>query len=173
MLRQMGQQPREIDWKCVNCGCCDANQFIRDGHYRRDLQTGLGLVQNMQIPMLECQRCKHDVLCNYAILDKNKRFWLDLDQDALWSSGWGQSLREICERWSATLGHDVGLRTINERINQIEKLAQEFHTQPIENAPDVIQFDGIWVTIQEEQETVQLDKRNRKRHARKGKRIVI
>ena len=91
----------------------------------------------------------------------------------MWSSGWGQSLREICERWSATLGHGVGLRAINERINQMEKVAQEFHTQPIEKAPDVIQFDGIWLTIQEEQETVKPDKRNRKRNERKGKRIVI
>jgi putative transposase len=173
ILRQVSQQPREIDWKCVNCGCCDANQFIRDGHYRRDLQTGWGLVRNMQVPMLECQCCKHDVFCNYAILDKDKRFWLDLDQDVLWSSGWGQSLREIGERWSATQGSDIGLRTINERINQVEKLAQAFHTQDILGAPDVLQLDGIWMTIQEEKETIKPDKRKRNRHEREGKRVVV
>jgi hypothetical protein len=173
MPRQMSEQIREIDWKCGNCGCCDANQFIRDGHYRRDLQTSWGSVQKVQVPMLECQCCGHDVICDFAILDKNKRFWFDLDQNALWSSGCGQSLREICEHWSATLGRDVGLRSINERINQVEKLAQEFHIQPIHDVPDVIQFDGIWVTIEEKQETVKPDKRNRKRHERKGKRIVV
>lgn len=171
--RQVSEQPREIDWKCGNCGCSDANQFVRDGHYRRDLQTGWGPVQNIQVPMLECQCCKHDVICDYAILDKNKRFWLDLNQDVLWSSGCGQSLREIGERWGATLDRDVGLRTINERINQVEPLAQKFHDQEILDVPDVIQFDGIWVTITEEQETIKPDKRNRKRHERKGKRIVV
>ena len=76
----------------------DAQYFTRDGHYRRDLQTGWGHVQNMQVPMLECQKCQHDVICDYAILEKNHRFWLDLDQDVLWSSGYCQSLREITER---------------------------------------------------------------------------
>lgn len=129
MPRQVSEQEREIDWRCANCGCCDANQFIRDGHYRRELQTGWGKVKNVQVPMLECQHCGHDVICDFAILDKNKRFWFDLHQDALWSSGCGQSLREICEHWAAILGDTVGLRTVNERINQMEELAQKFHTK--------------------------------------------
>lgn len=127
----------------------------------------------MQVPMLECQCCRHDVICGYAILDKNKRFWLDLDQDVLWSSGCGQILREICEHWCAILGRDVGPCTINERINQMERIAQEFHKEKIKDVPDVIQVDGIWLTIQEEKETVKLDKRNRNRHERKGKRVVV
>jgi hypothetical protein len=28
MPRPVSEQAREIDWKCRNCGCCDANQFI-------------------------------------------------------------------------------------------------------------------------------------------------
>jgi hypothetical protein len=85
--REAKSQERAIDWKCGQCGCSDANQFIRDGHYRRELQTGWGVIQNLHVPMLECQRCKHDVVCDYAILEKYKRFWMDLSQDALWSSG--------------------------------------------------------------------------------------
>ena len=134
--RQANGQAREIDWECGNCGCSDANQFIRDGHYRRELQTGWGTVQNLQVPMLECQHCKHDVICEYAILEKYKRFWMDLSQDALWSSGCGQSLREICDRWSATVGSSIGLRTINERINHLEPLVHQFHTNPLEQVPE-------------------------------------
>src|SRR5260370_17441982 len=89
--REKGQprqsQERAIDWKCKHCECSDANQFIRDGHYRRELQTGWGVIQDLHVPMLECQHCKHDVVCDYAILEKYKRFWMDLSQDALWSSG--------------------------------------------------------------------------------------
>jgi putative transposase len=171
--RQVSEQAQEIDWQCKNCGCRDAQYFTRDGHYRRDLQTGWGHIENMQVPMVECQKCQHDVVCNYAILEKNKRFWLDLDQDVLWSSGYCQSLREISERWSATLGSTVGLRTINERINQIEFLVQKYHEQTIDDVPDVIQYDGIWLTIQEENQTVRYDKRNRARRERKGKRVVV
>jgi hypothetical protein len=166
-------QEREIDWKCGNCGCSDANQFIRNGHYQRELQTGWGTVQNLPVPMLECQWCKHDVVCEYAILEKYKRFWMDLAQDALWSSGCGQSLRDICDRWSATMGHAVGLRTINERINQIEPLVHQFHHKPFEHVPQVIQLDGIWVTITTEGEAVLQDRRHRERHQRQGKKMVI
>jgi hypothetical protein len=33
--RRMSGQAREIEWQCGQCGCRDANQFTRDGHYRR------------------------------------------------------------------------------------------------------------------------------------------
>jgi len=33
--RRVSGQVCEIDWQCGHCGCRDANQFTRDGHYRR------------------------------------------------------------------------------------------------------------------------------------------
>src|SRR5437763_13618397 len=125
--RQVSRQEREIDWQCGQCGCRDANQFTRDGHYRRSLETGWGEVEDLQIPMLECQQCQHDVVAYWTIVEKFKRFWLDLDQDVLFGSGLCQSLRDLSERWSATLGSSVGLRTIKERINQIEPLLEQAH----------------------------------------------
>ncbi len=148
--REKGQprqsQERAIDWKCKHCECSDANQFIRDGHYRRELQTGWGVIQDLHVPMLECQHCKHDVVCDYAILEKYKRFWMDLSQDALWSS---------------------------ERINQLECLVHQFHHTAFEQIPEVIQLDGIWVTITEQGEVVVYDRRDRARHEREGKKMVI
>jgi putative transposase len=171
--RQTTGQAREIDWRCNNCGCTDANYFTRDGHYRRELQTGWGTIHNLQVPMLECQHCEHDVVCDYAIFEKYKRFWMDLSQDAFWRSGCSQSLRDICDRWSATVGHPVGLRTVNERINQLELLVQQFHNEPFKHIPEVIQLDGIWVTITEQGEVILHDRRDRARHKRAGKKKVI
>jgi hypothetical protein len=168
-----GGTVREIDWQCSHCGCRDANQFTRDGHYRRELQTGWGHVRDLRVPMLECQMCHHDVVCHFAIFEKNQRFWLDLDQDALLSTGLCQSLREIAERWGEILGGSVGLRTVNERINQIEISAQKSHKQVMNDIPDIIQLDGIYVTVQGQNETVQHDKRNRARHVRKGQKMVV
>ena len=95
------------------------------------------------------------------------------DQDVLWRSGWCQSLREISERWSASVGSQVGLRTVNERINQVEQLVTTYHEQPIEEAPDVIPLDGIWLTLQQETGAVRADKRNRRRQEKQGKRVVV
>src|SRR5207245_5895265 len=171
--RRVSAEPREIDWQCGQCGCRDANQFTRDGHYRRSLATGWGLVEGLQVPMLECQQCQHDVICSFAILEKYQRFWLDLDQDVLFSSGLCQSLREISHGFRATLEGSVGLRTINERINQIEPLVAQAHHEPITDVPTVVQLDGIWLTIQSQSDKEKPDRRKRRRKKRKGKRVVV
>lgn len=171
--RQVSGQPREIDWQCVFCGCQDANQFTRDGHYHRNLETGWGHLEDLRVPMIECQKCQHDVVSHFAILEKYHRFWMDLDQDVLFSSGCCQSLRQMQERWSASVEGSVGLRTLNERLNQIEPLARAAHTVSFTEAPPVLQLDGIWVTIQQSQETIKIDKRKRQRKKRGGKKRVI
>jgi putative transposase len=171
--RQVSSTARPIDWQCASCGCRDANQFTRDGHYRRNLETGWGHLEDLQVPMLECQQCQHDVICSFTILEKYQRFWLDLDQDVLFSSGLCQSLREISQRWSAMVGGSVGLRTINERINQIEPRLLQAHREPITDVPTVVQLDGIWLTIQSQSEKEKPDRRKRRRKERKGQRVVV
>jgi|SRR5882762_868246 len=171
--RRESGQPRQIDWKCAHCGCQDANQFTRDGHYRRTLETELGHINHLRVPMLECQDCYHDVICQFSILEKFQRFWVDLQQDAFFSSGLSQSLRAIKNRWSGELEHSVGLRTINELINQVEPLVHRMREQHFPEAPTVVQCDGIWVTIQGQEEEIKPDKRQRKRHERSGKKVVI
>jgi hypothetical protein len=66
-----------FDWQCAHYGGSDANQFTRDGHYRRSLETGWGHLDELRVPMVECQRCQHDVVAQFAILDKYQHFWLD------------------------------------------------------------------------------------------------
>src|SRR5947207_7832350 len=119
--RQVRSTEHPIDWACACCGCADANQFTRDGQDLRSLETGWGHLADLQVPMLECQQCQHDVICSFTILEKFQRFWLDLDQDDLFSSGLCQSLREISERWSATVGGSVGLRTIRSEERRVGK----------------------------------------------------
>lgn len=171
--RKSAEHPREIDWKCAYCGCQDANQFTRDGHYQRTLETKLGHIDHLRVPMLECQNCHHDVICQFSILEKFQRFWVDLQQDAFFSSGLAQSLRAIRNRWSGELEHPVGLRTINELINQTEQLVHRMREQHFPEAPAVVQCDGIWVTIQDQEEEIKLDSRQRKRRERSGKKVVI
>ncbi len=171
--RQISSTARAIDWQCASCGCTDAHQFTRDGHYRRNLETGWGHLEDLQVPMLECQQCQHDVICSFTILEKFQRLWMDLDQDVLFSSGLCQSLREISQRWSATVGGSVGLRTLNERINHIEPLVLQARQEAITEVPTVVQLDGIWLTIQSQSEQEKPDRRKRRRKARKGQRVVV
>ena len=81
--RQISSTARPIDRQCASCGCADANQFTRNGQDLRNLEMGWGHLEDLQVPMLECQQCQHDVICSFTILEKFQRFWLDLDQDVL------------------------------------------------------------------------------------------
>ena len=106
-------------------------------------------------------------------MEKYQRFWLDRDQQVLFGSGLCQSLRHLSQEGSARLDSSVGLRTINERINQIEPLLGQAHSEPITDVPAVVQFDGIWLRVQSQTDTIKLDKRQRKRHQRTGKKVVL
>ena len=99
--------------------------------------------------------------------------WLDVDQRVLFGSGLCQSLRHLSQQWSATLESSVGLRTINERINQIEPLLEQARQERITDVPAVVQFDGIWLREQYQGETIKPDKRGRQRHQRSGKKVVL
>ena len=171
--RRVSSQQRASDWTCGHCGCQDANHFTRDGHYHRNLETGYGHLHGLPVPMVECQRCHHDVICTFTLLGKYERFGIDLQQDALFSSGLGQSLRAIKERWSGQLGSPVGLLTINELINEVEPLVHRMQEQHFPEAPAVVQCDGIWVTLQSQKQALKLDTRQRQRHERSGKKVVI
>ncbi len=71
------------------------------------------------------------------------------------------------------LDNSVGLRTINERIHQIEPLLGQAQSEPITEVPPVVQFDGIWLRVQSQTDTIKLDKRQRQRHQRTGKKVVL
>ncbi len=75
--------------------------------------------------------------------------------------------------WSATVGGSIGLRTINERINQIEPLVAQAHHEPILDVPTVVQLDGIWLTIQSQSEKEKSDRRKRRRKKRTGQHVVL
>jgi hypothetical protein len=98
----------------------------------------------LRVPMLECQCCEHDVVAHFAILEKYQRFWLDAPHRAIFGSGLSRSLRQLSQEWAATVGASVGLRTSNERINQLDTTLAHAHCEPITDVPAVVQFGGIW-----------------------------
>ena len=67
----------------------------------------------------------------------------------------------------------MGLRTLNERINQIEPLLAQAHHKSITDVPTVVQLDGIWLTIQSQSDKEKPDGRKRRRKKRTGKRVVV
>src|SRR5436190_614069 len=114
-----------------------------------------------------------DGVTQVAILQKYQRFWLDAPHRAIIGLGLSRSLRQLSQEWAATVGASVGLRTINERINQLEARLSHVHREPITEVPAVVQFDGIWLSLQTQQDGIHEDSRKRKRHHKRGKRMVV
>ena len=56
---------------------------------------------------------------------------------------------------------------------EVEPLVHQMQEQPFPEAPTVVQCDGIWVTIQSQTPAMALDKAQRKRHQRSGKKVVL
>src|SRR5260370_34082833 len=94
----------------------------------------------------------------FTILEKYERFWLDLDQDVVLGSGLCERLGHLGERWGEAVGSSIGLRTLNERINQIAPLLEQAHQTPITQVPTG---------------TIKTDRRGRRRGQHKGKRMVL
>src|SRR5260370_19119129 len=60
-----------------------------------------------------------------------------------------------------------------DRLNQIEPLLQQARSAPLREVPPVVQFDGIWLRMQTQTDTVKLDTRQRPRKKRVGKKVVL
>ncbi len=50
---------------------------------------------------------------------------------------------------------------------------EQAHRQAFTVVPPVVQFDGIWLTLVEQEETIKVDKKGRKRKNRHGKHVVV
>lgn len=72
-------------------------------------------------------------------------------------------------KWAAS----VGLRTVNEPSKQLEARLAHAHHEPITDVPAVVQFDGIWLSLQTQQDGIHEESRKRKRHRKRGKRMVV
>jgi hypothetical protein len=66
-----------------------------------------------------------------------------------------------------------GFEHESERINQVEPLVEQMRTYAIVPSPPVVQFDGIWVTIQSAGEKIKPDSKKRNRKQRTGKKQGI
>src|SRR5436305_15350969 len=106
-------------------------------------------------------------------MEKHGRVVQDLDQGVVLGSGLCESLRHLSERWSEAVGSSIGLRTLNERINQLAPLLSQAHQTRITQVPAVIQFDGIWLRLQIPTGSMKTDRRQGRRQPRKGKRMVL
>jgi len=157
--------------RCHRCGSRDGQDFRRDGHYSRYLDTAWGRLK-IQVPQLECV-CGGSVKVPFQTLRSRQRIWDDLEGEIRERYGWGMSLRWIKACLDARLKSSVGLRTLNERVRQMAQLVVPWQEKPLEEVPPVIRVDGIWVTLMKEIGEVKKDRLGRERVVKTGQKVPV
>jgi len=169
--RRRRKRRRRSSAHCKRCGSQDPQDFRRDGHYRRYLDTSWGRVR-INVPQVECV-CEGWVQVPFKTLRSRQRIWDDLEGEIRERYGWGMSLRWIKECLDARLGSSVGLRTLNRCVRELAQLVPPWRERPVEAVPPVVRVDGIWVTVMLDAGEVKTDRLGRQRPVKQAHKMPI
>lgn len=163
-----------VPWKCHRCGADNASQLKRNGHYRRQLQTTLGTIKDIRVPMVRCVGCGAAANVEFAALRKHKQMWIDVDLAVLFSYGAEEGFRHIAEDVGQQLGWPLSASTVQARVHEFVSALEQWRQRPIADPPDVVMLDGIWFTVVECTDAYTTDRSGRRRPVPKQvKRVAI
>jgi len=83
-------------WMCSHCGSRTLSQVRRNGHYRRGLVVGEGLI-TIQVPQIECQGCGKAIPIEWGIFKRRSRHWTEMDKKVTELYMNGVSHRKVAE----------------------------------------------------------------------------
>lgn len=143
--------------QCQRCGTRQARRFSRNGHRRRQMVTQLGVLV-IWLPRVVCE-CGGSVTIPFSILAPYQRLWDDLlEQIGRWAT-LGMSLRQMQNEIGETLGTQIGLRKLNEVVQQVPAPLE----MTLSSVPPIIMLDAIWMTLLEPTGATQTDRAGRQR----------
>jgi len=156
------------DWeqvgRCHRCGSHRCDHFSRNGHRPRTL--GLwDYVLSLALPRVVCQ-CGGSVQLDFAgLLRPYQRLGDDIDAQIRRWGALSISLREMQAELAHSAVGRLGLRTINERLHQLQELTPDLDVHQV---PPILQIDAIWYTQLQATGEVRTDGRARRRPVKKG-----
>jgi transposase-like protein len=145
---------------CQRCGTQEASAFSRNGHRKRQLVTGYGVL-TVWLPRVVCQ-CGGSVVIPFAILQAYQRLWDDVEQQIGRWAQLGLSLRQMQSEIGAQLGTQVGLR----KLNAVAQAVAAPTPLELTSVPPIIMLDAIWVTVLTDTPTIRPDRLQRQRRVK-------
>jgi transposase-like protein len=169
--RRKPERRRRSRARCKRCESRDPQDFRRDGHYQRYLDTSWGRLR-INVPQMECI-CEGWVQMPFKTLRSRQRIWDDLAGEIRERYGWGMSLRWIKECVDARLSSSMGLRTLNRCVREMAQLVQPWQEQRVKAVPPVVRVDGIWVTLMRNTGEVKTDGIGRQRPVKRAHKVPV
>jgi transposase-like protein len=99
--------------------------------------------------------------------------WDDVEGEIRQQYSLGQSLRQIKEQLDERLRSSVGLRTINERVQQIARLVSHWRSSTVVSVPPVVRVDGIWLPVMRPTGRFKHDRLGRYRAVKQSEKVPI
>jgi transposase-like protein len=146
--RRSASGDTKLPWACHGCGTTLARDFERNGHYPRGVQTTIGQLDNVQVPMLRCTECGAAADVEFSVLRKHKQLWLDVDAEAIFCYGQAGGTRRIAEQVGRQLGWPIGHSSVLRRVREVVSHVEDWQHEQIDDVPDVLMIDGIWFSVQ-------------------------
>ena len=153
--------------KCQKCGSRKAHHFYRNGHRRRYLVTSYGVV-TYGLPRVVC-KCGGSVKIPFSILHPYQRLWDDVQNQVEHWAQLGVSLRQMQNEIGEQMKTQVGLRKLNEIVQDVRQPA----LIELTSVPPIVMLDGTWVTLLEDTEHIQLDGLGRQRVVKERHKVCV
>lgn len=165
--RRGKSKPQQSGAVCCRCGTRQAQAFSRNGHRKRQMVTGFGVL-TFWLPRAVCQ-CGGSVRVPFSVVRPYQRVWEDVaGQVARWAQ-WGVSLRQMQAALATQCRTQVGLRKLNTLVHQHERPSEK----PLRSVPPVVMLDAIWVPLLQPVGEPQSDRAGRRRPRKQGRKVCV
>lgn len=132
--------------------------WYRNGYYTRHLITKFGLIENIRVP-----RLRYMVYHN-NIFDKWERRLSDVNDFITKVFTQGESYRDIKRIVKHFFNEPtMSLSTISRITNKVFDRLKEFHNRRIENKYSTIWIDGMYFSIKDQKEELEINNKKRKK----------
>jgi putative transposase len=113
----------------------------RNGYYKRDIESSLGLIENIRVPRNRITPYEISLFKKY----KRKEVKLiDLIKDAFLS---GLSTRKVGEVLEGILGYKISAGTVSNIAKTLDSKVRDFHTKKVEDKYAYLFLDGINLNV--------------------------
>lgn len=165
--QRRSQVSRQSQATCQRCGSRQASDFMRNGRRLRQLVTDYGVLR-FWLPRVRCQ-CNGSVKIPFSILKPYQQIWDDVcDRIGRWADC-GLSLRQMQAEIGEQIGTQVGLRSLNEHVQAVNRPA----ALELTSCPPVVMLDAIWAPLLEDTGKTQKDSRQRQRPVKARRKVCV
>jgi len=113
----------------------------RNGFYMRDIESSLGLIENIKVPRNRLTSIEFGLFKKYR---RKEVALVDLIKDAFLS---GLSTRKVGEVLEVVLGYKISATTVSNIAKQLDSSVSAFHTRALEDKYKYLFLDGITLKV--------------------------